>query len=389
MTEGEPTATLVAPHSRRLPVTSQHTPLHAVHEAAGASFTDFSGWTMPVRYSSDLAEHHAVREAVGLFDLSHMAEIRVTGSEAGAALDYALSGTPSMMAPGETKYMLILNDRAGIIDDLIVYRLADEDFLVVANAGNRQAVFPEIVSRAESFDAAVRDDTDNTVMVAAQGPKAQAVMEALPGFVIDTPLSDIAYYRIDRATFQGAEVLVARTGYTGEDGFELYIDSAHGQALWGALVEAGAAYDLQLCGLAARDTLRLEAGMALYGNELSDTTRPAEVRLSRVVDTDKADFVGKSWLADHAEPTQRILVGLVAEGRRAARAGYPVVDPGTMEPVGQVTSGALSPTLGYPIAMALVDREYKDVDTELHLDVRGQMVPARVVALPFYRRRKD
>ena len=370
-------------------MTSQNTPLHAIHEAAGASFTDFSGWNMPVRYTSDLTEHHAVRTAAGLFDLSHMAELRVTGPEAGRALDYALSGLPSAMAAGEAKYMLILNDQAGIIDDLIVYRLGTDDFLVVANAGNRHPVIQALTARLESFDATLRDDTDQTVMLAVQGPRAEAILSAAPGFHTEVPLADIAYYRIDQATFQGEPVLVARTGYTGEDGFELYIDRASGDALWSALVDAGRDYDLQLCGLAARDTLRLEAGMPLYGQELGERIRPTEVRLSRVVERDKDDFVGKTWLEAHPEPSDKILVGIAAEGKRAARAGYPVIDPGSMEQIGQVTSGALSPTLGHPIAMALIDRDYKDPETELHLDVRGQMVPARVVPLPFYRRRKD
>ena len=370
-------------------MTSQNTPLHAIHEAAGASFTDFSGWNMPVRYSSDLAEHHAVRESAGLFDLSHMAELRVTGAGAGQALDYALSGRPSAMEPGEAKYMLILNDRAGIIDDLIVYCLATEDYLVVANAGNRHPVVEAITDRLSGFDATLRDYTDQTVMLAVQGPRAEAILGAVPGFRTDVPLPEIAYYRIDQATFHDQPVLVARTGYTGEDGFELYIDAAAGEALWAALVEAGRDHDLQLCGLAARDTLRLEAGMPLYGNELGERIRPAEVRLLRVVDREKGDFVGKDWFESHPEPSEKILVGLAAEGKRAARAGYPVLDPGSMEQVGVVTSGALSPTLGHPIAMALIDRDYKDPETELHLDVRGQMVPARVVPLPFYRRRKD
>lgn len=370
-------------------MTGKTSPLHAVHEVAGASFTDFAGWQMPVRYSSDLAEHHAVRQAVGLFDLSHMAEIRVIGPKAAAALDYALSGRLSTLEPGGAKYSLILNDQAGIIDDLVVYRLDTTDYLVVANASNRDSVVEALSERCRDYDAGVRDDTDDTAMVAVQGPKAEAVLANLAGFSCDQDLSSIGYYRIDRGDFDGHEVLVARTGYTGEDGFELYIDQSQGVNLWNGLVEAGVDHDLQRCGLAARDTLRLEAGMALYGNELTELTKPAEVRLSRVVDMDKEDFVGKGWLVGHSEPSSRILVGVVAEGRRAARAGYPIIDPGTMEPIGRVTSGALSPTLGYPIAMAIIDREHKDVETEVHLDVRGQMVPARVVALPFYRRRKD
>lgn len=370
-------------------MSGNQTPLHLVHERAGAAFTDFAGWQMPVRYSSDLAEHHAVRESVGLFDLSHMAEIRFRGSGAGEALDYALAGKLSALEDGQAKYSLMLGEDAGIIDDVVVYRLAPDEFLVVANAGNRDAVAFEFAARAKGFDVAVTDETDDTAMVAVQGPHAEALLKALPGLSSESALEDLGYYRIISGEFDGTSVLIARTGYTGEDGFEIYIPSTGAEALWQAIVTAGGQYDLVLCGLAARDTLRLEAGMALYGHELDRSVKPAEAKLGRVVDMEKADFVGKQALSSNTDPAKRILVGLQAEGKRSARAGYPVVDPGSMEPVGVVTSGALSPTLGFPIAMALVDPSVREVGTELHLDVRGTMVPATVVPLPFYRRRKD
>ena len=368
---------------------SHTTPLQSVHEAAGAAFTDFAGWQMPVRYSSDLAEHHAVRESAGLFDLSHMAEIRLTGPGAATALDYALSSTLSTLECCQAKYTLMLAEDAGIIDDLVVYRLGDDEFLVVANASNREPVVAELTSRCEGFDVTVSDETDHTAMVAVQGPKALAIVHAVSGLSASGSLDDLGYYRIMSGSFDGRDMLIARTGYTGEDGFELYVDADQATSLWNAIVQAGSGHDLELCGLASRDTLRLEAGMALYGHELERNVRPGEARLGRVVDMEKEDFVGKTWLVEHPEPSAKILVGIQAEGKRAARAGYPVVDPGSMEPIGEVTSGALSPTLGYPIAMALVDRDWRGVDTEVHLDVRGTMIPARIVALPFYRRRKD
>jgi len=370
-------------------VSNTQTPLHQLHAEAGASFTDFAGWQMPVRYTSDLAEHHAVREAAGLFDLSHMAEIRITGDLAPDALDYALASNMSAVPIGDAKYTLCLNEQAGIIDDLVVYRLGETEYLVVANASNRHAVVEALTTRAEPFGVSVEDETDDTVMVAVQGPLSPDVVSSLGDLQLETPLHELGYYQVTQGTVSGGPVLVTRTGYTGEDGFEIYVPSAAGEALWRELVAVGGQYDLQLCGLAARDTLRLEAGMALYGNELDVRTRPGQVRLSRVVDMDKDDFVGKQWLVDHPEQSDTILVGLRAEGRRSARAGYQVIDPGTMEPVGSVTSGALSPTLGHPVAMALINRDYKDPDTELHLDVRGQMIPATVIPLPFYRRRKD
>ena len=365
------------------------TPLHAVHEAAGAAFTDFAGWQMPVRYSSDLAEHHAVRSTVGLFDLSHMAEIRLAGPGAAQCLDYALSSRLSTLEAGQAKYSLMLAEDAGIIDDVIVYRLQEDEFLVVANASNREPVVAEFSARAAGFDVTVSDETDETAMVAVQGPNALALLNSMAALSSEEDLNGLGYYRIARGSFDGVDVLIARTGYTGEDGFEIYVPATKAVELWNAIVEAGSAYDLELCGLAARDTLRLEAGMALYGHEIDRHVRPADARLSRVVDMDKEDFVGKAWLTEHSEPRTKILVGIQAEGKRSARAGYPVVDPGSMEPIGEVTSGALSPTLGFPIAMALIDRDHREVDTEVHLDVRGTMIPAKVVALPFYRRRKD
>ena len=370
-------------------MSTTHTPLHQLHADAGASFTDFAGWQMPVRYTSDLAEHHAVREAAGLFDLSHMAEIRLTGDLAPDALDYALASTMSAVPIGDAKYTLCLNDQAGIIDDLVVYRLGETEYLVVANASNRDAVVKALTHRAEPFGVAVADETEDTVMVAVQGPLSPDVVSSLADLQLDTPLHELGYYQATEGTVSGHPVLLTRTGYTGEDGFEIYVPHTAGELLWRELVDVGAPYDLQLCGLAARDTLRLEAGMALYGNELDVRTRPGHVRLSRVVDMDKDDFVGKQWLVDHPEPPETVLVGLEAEGRRSARAGYSVLDPGSMETIGTVTSGALSPTLGHPVAMALVQRDYKAPGTEVHLDVRGQMIPATVTPLPFYRRRKD
>lgn len=366
-------------------MTSIPTPLHDLHEAAGAQFTDFSGWWMPLRYDSDLVEHHRVRQGVGLFDLSHMAEILVTGKKAGAFLDYALSATHSTMERGRAKYSLLLAPDGGILDDLIVYRLGDEEFLVVANAGNRHTVVDALSDRAGRFDVTVDDQTDDTVMVAVQGPDAEKVLLALPHLTTDQPIESLGYYRVMTGSWSGHSLTIARTGYTGEDGFELYIPSAGGSDLWKALMEAGAAWDIAPCGLAARDTLRLEAGMPLYGHELSANVTPQQAGLGRSVDRSKDEFVGKN-APDRA--TARVLVGITAEGRRAARQGYAVTDvDGTV--IGEVTSGALSPTLGYPIHMAYVDQAYAELDTEVLLDVRGTSLPATISPLPFYTRRKD
>lgn len=366
-------------------MTSTPTALHAIHEAAGAQFTDFSGWWMPLRYDSDLTEHHRVRQGVGLFDLSHMAEILVTGDKAGEFLDYALSATHSTMEPGRAKYSLILAPDGGILDDLIVYRLGQDSFLVVANAGNRHTVFDALSDRSNRFSVEVVDRTDQTVMVAVQGPDSQKVMEAVSHLEVTAPLDGLGYYRITTASWSGHDVLIARTGYTGEDGFELYIDKEAGVALWEALMSAGAPWDIAPCGLAARDTLRLEAGMPLYGHELTADIHPVQAGLGRSVDKTKDEFVGKGF---EPAPGARVLVGITAQGRRAARADYPVTDvEGNV--IGVVTSGALSPTLGYPIHMAYVDADFSDPGTELMLDVRGTSLPGTVTRLPFYTRRKD
>jgi len=362
------------------------TALHDRHEALGASFTDFGGWLMPVRYTSDLAEHHAVRTAAGLFDISHMAEFEVTGADAGTFLDFALAGAISPMRIGKAKYSLVLAESGGIVDDVIVYRLADDRFLVIANAGNRDAVAAAFAERVEGFGAEVVDSTDEFSLIAVQGPVARAVVEAVPGIAeVQPPFADLGYYAWSDGTFEGAPLFIARTGYTGEDGFELLVRNDSAPALWDALLAAGAPLGLVPAGLAARDTLRLEAGMPLYGHELSLDIVPAQAGLGRVVAVDKPDFVGKTALAAVVAPDAPVLVGLVAEGKRAGRAGYAVLDDAG-ETVGEITSGALSPTLGHPIAMAFVSPAVSAADTPLFIDVRGTRVPATVTALPFYQR---
>ncbi|WP_425836580.1 glycine cleavage system aminomethyltransferase GcvT [Microbacterium sp. PA5] len=358
------------------------------HRALGASFTDFGGWSMPVRYSSDLAEHHAVRSAAGLFDISHMAEFAVDGPGAGALLDHALAGRLSTLPVGKAKYSLLLAESGGIVDDLIVYRLAEDSFFVVANAGNRAPVAEALRARSAGFDGTVTDVTDEYALIAVQGPSARTILEQTAGLAARTrPLEDLPYYASAEGSFRGARVLIARTGYTGEDGFELYIEPSRAEELWDALTEAGAPHGLVPAGLAARDTLRLEAGMPLYGHELSLELLPVQVGLGRVVAVDKAEFVGKAALESVVATDAPVLVGLVSDGRRAGRAGYAVVDADGAT-VGTVTSGALSPTLGHPIAMALVAPTHATAGTELALDVRGTRIPATVTELPFYRRTK-
>lgn len=363
-------------------------PLHQVHVAAGAQFTDFAGWQMPVRYSSDLAEHHAVRTAAGLFDLSHMGEILVVGPESAAALDYALAGKLSALAEGQAKYSLLLAREGGILDDLVVYRTGDDRFLIVANASNRARVAEELRERCSIFDCLVEDESDDIALIALQGPIAEEVLRNVEG--IDLPgLDGLKYYRAIAGEFRGHAVLVARTGYTGEDGFEFYLAPDVAPALWDALLETGGGSGVVPAGLAARDTLRLEAGMPLYGHELGTDTFPEQAGLARVVALSKeGDFVGRAAIEEGPMPDARVLAGLVAEGKRAGRAGYSIVLPESAHVVGAVTSGALSPTLGVPVSLAYVDPEFAAIGTALHLDVRGTRVPASVVPLPFYSRKK-
>lgn len=381
-----------APRESATP-TSRYTPLRERHESLGASFTDFGGWQMPVRYTSDLAEHHAVRQAAGLFDISHMAEFTVGGTDAAAYLDYALAGRLSKMTIGKAKYSLLLAESGGIIDDVIVYRLAEDSFLIISNAGNRDAVATALSARSGDFAVTVEDVSDAYALLAIQGPASETIVAAVSGITdLSVPWDEQKYYAWASARYNGEPLLLARTGYTGEDGFELLVRSEDATLLWDEALGAGEAHGLVPAGLAARDTLRLEAGMPLYGHELSLDIKPAQAGLGRVVASDKEAFVGKSGLStpepvEGLENTQRVLVGLAAEGRRAGRAGYAVVDADGAT-LGEITSGALSPTLGHPIAMALIDSSSAEEGTAVFLDVRGTRIPATVTALPFYRRKK-
>ncbi|GAA2318866.1 glycine cleavage system aminomethyltransferase GcvT [Nonomuraea roseoviolacea subsp. roseoviolacea] len=360
---------------------SRSTPLRDVHESLGATLTDFAGWLMPLRYGSESAEHNAVRTAAGLFDLSHMGEIFVTGPQAGQALDYALVGHLSALVPGRARYTMIVNERGGVLDDLIVYRLGDEEFMVVANASNYEKVAAELADRAKPYDAAVEDRSDRYALIAVQGPRAQEILATLT----DADLPGLKYYAGLPGVVDGRQALIARTGYTGEDGFELFVANEDAVPLWHALTRAGEPYGLRPAGLSSRDTLRLEAGMPLYGNELGPDLTPFDAGLGRVVKFDKpGDFVGRSALeAVKDTPPRRRLVGLVARGRRVPRHGYPVTKDGAV--VGEVTSGAPSQTLGKPIAMAYVDT---GAGEGLAVDIRGSHEAMDLVELPFYRRNK-
>ncbi len=359
------------------------TPLAARHGRLGARMIDFSGWRMPVQYGSILDEHRAVRERVGLFDLSHMGELMVEGPEAAAGLAAALVSDPTALAIGRAQYSMMVAPDGGVIDDLIVYRLADDRFLVVANAGNAGIVSDELAERLAKRRAILDDQSLATGLVALQGPRSVDVLAPLT----DVDLSALRYYAIVEGTVAGIPGLIARTGYTGEDGFEVFVERSRTGELWDALATATQAVDGLPVGLGARDTLRLEAGMPLYGNELDATTTPFDAGLGRVVKLEKdGDFVGRAALERVvAEGPKRKLVGLIVEGRGIARHGY-VIHAGDRV-TGAVTSGTQSPTLGVPIAMGYVAPADGTPGTVLDIAIREARVPARVVDLPFYRRR--
>ena len=373
-------------------MSERQSPLHAEHLALGATLVPYAGWLMPLRYTSDLAEHHAVRTTAGLFDLSHMGEIRITGPGAAAALDAALVGWLSALTVGRARYTMICAQDGGVIDDLVVYRVGDQDFLVVANAANAEVVLAELHDRCDAA-ATVTDESVATALIAVQGPAAQGIVgSVLPDAAERAVVVGLPNYAATAAVVAGVPAMVARTGYTGEDGFELFVAAERAPEVWRAVLAAGQEVGIVPTGLACRDSLRLEAGMPLYGNELDRTTTPYDAGLGRVVRLDKTDadgfrveFVGRGPLTGRAdsEPA-RLLVGLEGLGRRAARHGYAVLRDGVT--VGQVTSGAPSPTLGHPIAMAYVTPEVSAAGTELDVDVRGRAEPVRVVPLPFYRR---
>ena len=356
--------------------------LAAIHRARGARLIEFGGWLMPVQYAGILDEHRAVRERAGLFDLSHMGELFVEGPAAGDALAASVVSDPRTLASGRAQYSMICAEDGGIIDDLIIYRLGEDRYLVVANAANATAVSDELADRLVGWDAVLDDRSMVTSLVAVQGPASAGIL----GPLTDVDLAGLRYYAIAEGRVAGIPALVARTGYTGEDGFEVFVDWGQGPAIWEAIEAAGRAARVSPCGLGARDTLRLEAGMPLYGNELGRDTNPYEAGLGRVVRLEKSgEFVGRAALAAAAAAAlQKRLVGLVVTGRGIARHGYAVQRAGRQ--TGRVTSGTQSPTLGRPIALAYVHPADGEPGTMLDIEIRDQNVAAEVVPLPFYRR---
>ena len=354
------------------------TPLTDTHIALGAKMVDFAGFYMPVRYSSDLDEHHCVRNAVGMFDVSHMGEFIIKGENALPFLQKIVSNDISKLEKGQAMYGYLPNETGGIVDDLLVYALEDGNYMCVVNAGNIDKDWAWF-NKHNTENAEMHNISEHTALLAIQGPKA---MEALQGLT-DIDLSTIPYYRFKRGVFAGVEnVIISATGYTGAGGFELYFNKAHAEDIWNKIIENGKPFGLQPIGLGARDTLRLEKGFCLYGNDIDDNTSPLEAGLSWVTKYTK-DFVAKDILLEQkANGLKQKLVGFKMIDRGIPRGHYIIKDADGNE-IGHVTSGTQSPTLGIGVGLGYVAIAYTTVDSEIYIDIRGKLLKAKVVKLPF------
>jgi aminomethyltransferase len=365
----------------------KRTPLYERHRDLGARLVEFGGWEMPVQYTSILDEHRAVRERAGLFDVSHMGEIRVTGPAALRWLRRMITNDPADLDVGQAQYTMLCYPGGGVVDDLIVYRVDDESYLLVVNASNTDKDFAWLHEQLTG-DVELENISAERGLLALQGPAAAEILQRLTG----VDLSELAYYHVTAGDVVGREVTripawIARTGYTGEDGFEIMVGSDRVVELWDALLGAGADEGLVPVGLGARDTLRLEAAMPLYGHELDADTNPLEAGLSYFVKLDKPDFVGRDALVQaKASGLDRKLIGFELRGRGIARQGYAIRHAGTA--VGTVTSGTYAPYLERAIGMGFVPPEVASPGTEIEVMVRGRPVAAEIVKRPFYRRQR-
>jgi len=360
------------------------TPLNAVHRAAGARMVDFGGWDMPVEYSGLVAEHLAVRRSVGLFDVSHMGEIEIRGPQALELVELATSNRAASLKDGQAQYSGLLNERGGFIDDLLVHRVAADRFFLCVNASNQERDFEQVQSLNDFNDAEAEFVSENYAQLAVQGPRGLATLQKLT----ETPLNEIGYYWFTFGAVSGAPALIARTGYTGEDGFEIYVPPDDAERLWGEIMEAGAEFDIVPCGLGCRNTLRLESAMALHGHEISEDITPYEAGLGWIVKMAKGDFVGRdALLRQKEEGVSRKLFGFEMRGRGIARDEYPVMKDS--EQIGIVTSGSPAPYLGKNIGMALIDTGATEKGGTVEIQVRTRGVEAEIVPLPFYSRKKN
>jgi aminomethyltransferase len=355
------------------------TPLFHLHVKAGARMVSFGGWAMPVQYTGIVEEHRTVRRAVGLFDVSHMGEFEVEGPEAVAALQHLTTNDVAALEVGQVQYSLLCDHQGGIVDDLTLSRRAADRFMLTVNAANVGKDWAWVTAQAARFRGARwRDISADTALIAVQGPRA----EALVGGLADRDVRTTGYYRFAAGAVAGVPTLISRTGYTGEDGFELYTPAADAERVWLALLEAGAGEGARPIGLGARDTLRLEMRYLLYGNDIDQTTNPLEAGLGWVVKPAKGDFIGRAAIERMRVEGVRRLVGIEMTDRSIARHGYPVVDTGRR--VGVVTSGSYGPSVDRSIALAYVETPLSAVGTPLGVEIRGRARPAVVVKTPFH-----
>ena len=363
------------------------TPLHDWHAAHGGRMVDFAGWSMPVQYGSIVEEHQATRQAVGLFDISHMGRLLINGPDAAKFLDSLLTRSVADMRPHQIRYSLVCNSLGGILDDVLAYRaVLGEDnppgFGLVVNASNRAKIVDWLEGHAAGYSIEILDKTIPYAMIAVQGPKAIEILDSMTSFEI----TSMRYYTGQLMEMAGVECFVSRTGYTGEDGGELICDADKALGVWEQLYEKATQAGGSAVGLAARDTLRLEAGMPLYGHELSELTSPVEAGLDFAINLRDRQFIGKEAIEGLAKKPHPVRVGLQLEGRRVPREGCPILQG--EDRVGTVTSGTFSPTFEQPIAMGYVKSTSAAVGTSLDIDIRGKKHPAKVVPLPFYERGK-
>ncbi|HEX6796822.1 MAG TPA: glycine cleavage system aminomethyltransferase GcvT [Ktedonobacterales bacterium] len=363
----------------------KRTPLFERHRALGARLVEFGGWEMPVQYSGILEEHKAVRQRAGLFDVSHMGEFRVEGAGALAFLQGLVPNDVARLSENQALYSQICLENGGTLDDLIIYRRGEDRYMVVVNAGTMEKDWAWFSQHGVSHsDVTLANISDATGLIALQGPLAQRILQPLTS----TPLESIVYYHCLPGAVAGIECIISRTGYTGEDGFELYCSAERTGALWDVLLAAGEPVGLLPCGLGARDTLRLEAGYCLYDHELTESITPLEAGLGWTVKLNKgADFIGRQALEDEKrDGLRQKLVGIVPRERGIPRAGYGIFVQG--ERVGEVTSGTQAPALGHPVALGYVPPSHAAPGTAVAIDIRGNLVPAEIVPLPFYKRPK-
>jgi aminomethyltransferase len=363
------------------------TPLYEEHRRLGARLVPFAGWEMPVQFAGISAEHHAVRQRAGLFDVSHMGELELSGAGAATLVNRLVTNDLDRVADGQAMYTVCCNQQGGILDDLLVYKRTNSDILVVCNASNRDKIVPHFQNAASSA-VQVRDTTFQTALLALQGPRAlEVLVRAEPELAgIDRSLGS---FRLRSAKIGGIDTTIARTGYTGEDGVEIFCPWDAAPALWRALLDAGRPVEIFPVGLGARDTLRLEARLSLYGSDIDETTNPIESGLGWTVKLDKPDFVGKHALEQiKQQGPRRRLAGFEMTGRGIARHGYPLLDA-TGRVVGVCTSGAPSPTLGKNIGLGYLPTALAEPSSEILVDCRGKSVPARIVKTPFYKRAKQ